>query len=63
MTVFIYDESSSVQEHDTTRSALLKLPDITDVIIVCRPSHLPKPKRTPRRRRSRNQQTDDALGS
>lgn len=59
MTVFIYDESSSVQEHDTTRNALLKLPDITDVIIVSRPSHIPKPERTPRRRR-RNQQADGA---
>ncbi|MER7925679.1 hypothetical protein ABTY96_21475 [Streptomyces sp. NPDC096057] len=59
MTVFIYDESSSVQEHDTTRNALLKLPDIIDVIIVCRPSHVPKPSRTPRRRRSRNQRTDE----
>ncbi|MDX3435573.1 PD-(D/E)XK nuclease domain-containing protein [Streptomyces stelliscabiei] len=60
MTVFIYDESSSVQEHDTTRSALLRLPKIIDVIIVSRPSHIPKPKRTPRRRRSRNQQADGA---
>ncbi|MGW2056843.1 PD-(D/E)XK nuclease domain-containing protein [Streptomyces sp. NPDC001840] len=60
MTVFIYDEYSSVQEHGTTRNALLKLPNITDVIIVSRPSHIPKPKRTPRRRHSRNQQPDDA---
>jgi hypothetical protein len=59
MTVFIYDESSSVQEHDTTRSTLLKLPNITDVIIVCRPSHIPKPTRTPKRRRSRNQRADE----
>ncbi|PIM71300.1 hypothetical protein CTU88_14380 [Streptomyces sp. JV178] len=59
MAVFIYDESSSVQEHDTTRNALLKLPNITDVIIASRPSHIPKPKRSPRRR-SRNQQADCA---
>ncbi|MEV6007375.1 hypothetical protein AB0M29_11255 [Streptomyces sp. NPDC051976] len=58
MTVFIYDESSSVQEHETTRSALLKLPNITDVVIVSRPSHIPKPERTPRRH-SRNQPADD----
>uniref|UniRef100_A0AAU2AEM8 Uncharacterized protein n=1 Tax=Streptomyces sp. NBC_00093 TaxID=2975649 RepID=A0AAU2AEM8_9ACTN len=63
MTVFIYDESSSVQEHEITRNALLKLPDITDVIIVCRPSHIPKPKRTPRRQPSRNQQAKDVPGS
>ncbi|WP_405889865.1 hypothetical protein OG427_07410 [Streptomyces sp. NBC_00133] len=59
MTVFIYDESSSVQEHDTTRNALLKLPDVIDVIIACRPSHVPKPTRTPRRRRSRSQRADE----
>jgi hypothetical protein len=50
MTVFIYDESVSVQEHGTTRKALLDLPNMTDVIIVCRPSHVPVPVRTPRRR-------------
>ncbi|GAA1632432.1 hypothetical protein [Catellatospora bangladeshensis] len=53
MTVFIYDESVSVQEHGTTRRALLDLPNITDVIIVCRPSHVPAPARTPRRRTRR----------
>ncbi|MGK8511808.1 hypothetical protein ACRS5S_28550 [Nocardia asiatica] len=47
--VFIYDESASVQEHGTTRNALLKLPDVTDVIVVSRPSHVPIP--TQRRRR------------
>lgn len=42
--VFIYDDSASVQEHDTTRRALLELPGIIDVIIVSRPSQLtPKP--------------------
>ncbi|MER7859272.1 hypothetical protein ABTX61_09230 [Amycolatopsis japonica] len=41
LAVFIYDESCSVQEHGTTRNALLSLPDITDVVIVSRPSHLP----------------------
>lgn len=38
--VFIYDVSSSVQEHDTTARALRSVPGITDVIIVCRPSQL-----------------------
>lgn len=38
--VFIYDASSSVQEHDTTARALQSVSGITDVIIVCRPSQL-----------------------
>ena len=53
--VFIYDDSASVQEHDTTRQALLAIPGIADVVIVSRPSQLvpkiaaPHP-RQPRRR-------------
>jgi hypothetical protein len=39
--VFIYDHSSSVQEHGQTIGALRKLPQIEDVIIVSRPSQLP----------------------
>jgi hypothetical protein len=39
--VFIYDDSASVQEHDTTRRALLELPGLEDVVIVSRPSQLP----------------------
>ncbi|MGH8728999.1 MAG: hypothetical protein ACREV9_12795 [Burkholderiales bacterium] len=39
--IFIYDASSSVQQHDTTARALRSVPGITDVIIVCRPSQLP----------------------
>jgi hypothetical protein len=39
--VFIYDDSVSVQEHDQTATALQKLPQIEDVIIVSRPSQLP----------------------
>jgi len=39
--VFIYDHSSSVQEHTLTRDTLLMLPQIEDVIIVSRPSQLP----------------------
>ena len=40
--VFIYDHSASVQEHDTTRKALLEIPEIVDVVIVSRPSQLPQ---------------------
>lgn len=39
--VFIYDHSSSVQEHDVTINALRQLEPIRDVIIVSRPSQLP----------------------
>lgn len=39
--VFIYDHSSSVQEHELTASTLRKIPAISDVIIVSRPSQLP----------------------
>jgi hypothetical protein len=39
--VFIYDHSCSVQDHDTTISALKQIPSIQDVIIVSRPSQLP----------------------
>jgi hypothetical protein len=39
--VFIYDDSASVQEHGITKQALRELPEIEDVIIVSRPSHLP----------------------
>lgn len=38
--VFIYDESSSVQEHGTTRQDLKKIQAIEDVVIVSRPSQL-----------------------
>ncbi|OQA10223.1 MAG: hypothetical protein BWY66_00240 [bacterium ADurb.Bin374] len=38
--VFIYDDSASVQEHDTTRQALLEMPGVVDVVIVSRPSQL-----------------------
>jgi len=41
ITVFIYDKSASVQEHNTTRNALIKIPEIEDVIIVSKPSQLP----------------------
>jgi hypothetical protein len=41
--VFIYDASASVQEHATTRDALLDLENVIDVIIVSRPSQLPAP--------------------
>ena len=41
LVVFIYDDSASVQEHDTTRRALLEISGIVDVVIVSRPSQLP----------------------
>jgi len=40
--VFIYDESSSVQQHDTTIRALRSATGISDVLVVCRPSQLPQ---------------------
>lgn len=40
--VFIYDESSSVQEHEITTRDLKKLEEIEDVIIVSRPSQIIK---------------------
>lgn len=39
---FIYDDSCSVQNHDTTIRALRSVPGVADVVIVCRPSHLPR---------------------
>ncbi len=45
--VFIYDHSSSVQEHGATINALRRLPAIEDVVIVSRPSHLPTSYPTP----------------
>lgn len=38
--VFIYDESSSVQDHETTIRSLKKVPSIEDVIIASKPSHI-----------------------
>jgi hypothetical protein len=38
--VFIYDESASVQEHDTTASALRGIDHVSDAIIGSRPSRL-----------------------
>lgn len=43
--VFIYDASSSAQEHATTTDALLGVGGITDVVIASRPSQLPPPGR------------------
>lgn len=60
LAVFIYDESASVQEHGTTRNALLKLPHVTDVVIVCRPSHVPAAPRTSRRRNPTAPATDES---
>lgn len=49
--VFIYDDSASVQEHDTTRRALLEIPGIVDVVIVSRPSQLTPKYAVPQRRK------------
>jgi hypothetical protein len=49
--VFIYDDSASVQEHDTTRRALLEIPGIVDVVIVSRPSQLPPKSSVPQRKK------------
>ncbi len=38
--VFIYDHSSSVQEHETTKNALKKITYIEDVVIASKPSHI-----------------------
>lgn len=43
ITVFIYDASSSGQEHATTIDALLSVEGIADVVIASRPSQLPPP--------------------
>jgi hypothetical protein len=43
LVVFIYDASSSGQEHDTTAAALLDVENVIDVVIVSRPSQLPAP--------------------
>jgi hypothetical protein len=43
--VFIYDASSSAQEHATTIDALLGVDGIADVVIASRPSQLPPPRR------------------
>jgi hypothetical protein len=38
--VFIYDSTASVEHHELTRDALIKVPGIADVIIVSRPGVL-----------------------
>jgi hypothetical protein len=49
--IFIYDDSASVQEHDTTRRALLEIPGIVEVVIVSRPSQLTPKHAVPQRRK------------
>ena len=41
--IFIYDASSSTQEHATTIDALLGVEGIVDAVIASRPSQLPPP--------------------
>jgi hypothetical protein len=48
--VFIYDDSSSVEQHDVTYRALMEMPGIADVIIVSRPGVLPRPTASMARR-------------
>jgi hypothetical protein len=48
--VFIYDDSSSVEQHDLTSRTLMDLQGISDVIIVSRPGVLPAALRTSGRR-------------
>lgn len=43
LVVFIYDDSSSVQEHAITESALRQLPQVLDVVIASKPSQLTHP--------------------
>lgn len=51
--VFIYDDSSSNEEHDATRRALMDIPVITDVVIVSRPGRIPpRSDRTPTARKT-----------
>lgn len=52
--VFIYDDSASVQEHDTTRRALLQLPGVAEVVIVSRPSQIPPKVSTAKLKKANN---------
>jgi hypothetical protein len=45
MIVFIYDNSASVQEHQTTIRALRKIDGIRDVVIISKPSHIGNTKK------------------
>jgi hypothetical protein len=38
--VFVYDNTASVQLHQTTQTALKKIPNVKDVIIASKPSHI-----------------------
>lgn len=62
--VFIYDESASVQEHDMTAAALRELDNVSDVIIVSRPSRLAVPDQRPRKaeRSRRSPRSSSAAG-
>lgn len=42
LVIFIFDDSSSVQDHQITIKDFRKFPQIADVIIVSRPSHIKK---------------------
>lgn len=40
--VFIYDDSTSVEHHETVRRDLIQLDGVTDVVIVSRPGRIPE---------------------
>lgn len=42
--IFIYDDSCSIQEHNTTIAALKKIREVEEVIIASRPSQIPSPE-------------------
>jgi hypothetical protein len=46
--VFIYDSTASVEHHELTRDALIKVPGIADVIIVSRPGVLARGSSKPK---------------
>ena len=49
--IFIYDDSASVQEHETTRQALMEFPGVVGVVIASRPSQVqPQSTRIPTRK-------------
>jgi hypothetical protein len=56
--VFIYDDSSSVEQHDVTYRALMEMPGVSDVIIVSRPGVLPR-RAVATARRARGRETSN----
>ena len=50
--VFIYDSTASVEHHELTRDALIKVPGIADVIIVSRPGVLAQGSSKPKAKKA-----------